>query len=162
MNAKPAITVGGLSFEWDLANGRFLFEGQESVLFWTSTAMKMFFDSIEEISGEDAANVVLESTGYRQGLIVGGYFQNMEGVSAAEASQLITNTYASAGWGLAEIKELDVEARTLEVHLKNSWEHTINVAQEKKEGGSFYLPITQGFSLRFLMKTFGIRSYITS
>lgn len=137
MTTNPAITVGGLNFEWDLAKGRFLFEGQESVLFWTSTAMKMFFDSIEEISGEDAANVVLESTGFRQGLIVGGYFQSMEGVSVAEASQLITNTYASAGWGLAEIKELNMEARTLKVHLKNSWEHLINVAQEKKEGGSF-------------------------
>jgi len=137
MNAKPAITVGGLSFEWDLANGRFLFEGQESVLFWTSTAMKMFFDSIEEISGEDAANVVLESTGYRQGLVVGEYFHGMEDVSVEKAAGLITNTYASAGWGLAEIKELNMEARTLEVHLKNSWEHIINVAQEKKAGGSF-------------------------
>ena len=137
MNPKSAITVGGLNFEWDLAEGRFLFEGQESVLFWTASAMKMFFDSIEEISGKDAANVVLETTGFRQGLVVGEYFQGMKGVSIAEAAELITNTYASAGWGLANIKELNEEAHTLEVHLKNSWEHTINVAQEKEQGGSF-------------------------
>ncbi|MBF6633463.1 STAS domain-containing protein [Microbacterium sp. APC 3898] len=137
MDIKPAITVGGLNFEWDLAEGRFLFEGQESVLFWTASAMKMFFDSIEEISGKDAANVVLESTGFRQGLVVGEYFQGMKGVSIEEAAGLITNTYASAGWGLAEIKELNEETQTLEVHLKNSWEHTINIAQGKEQGGSF-------------------------
>src|SRR5690606_7605822 len=99
--------------------------------------MKMFFDSIEEISGKDAANVVLESTGFRQGLVVGEYFQGMKGVSIEEAAGLITNTYASAGWGLAEIKKLNEEEQTLEVHLKNSWEHTINVAQGKEQGGSF-------------------------
>lgn len=33
MGTKPAITVGGLNFEWDLAKGRFLFEGQESITF---------------------------------------------------------------------------------------------------------------------------------
>ncbi|MBT2569343.1 STAS domain-containing protein [Planococcus sp. ISL-110] len=137
MNKELAITVGGLNFEWNLAEGRFLFEGQESVLFWTASAMKMFFDSIEEISGKDAANVVLESTGFRQGLVVGEYFHGMKDVSITEAAQLITNTYASAGWGLAETKKLNEKTHTLEVHLKNSWEHTINVAQKKEQGGSF-------------------------
>ncbi|WP_422124119.1 STAS domain-containing protein [Planococcus sp. X10-3] len=137
MNTQPSINVGGLSFEWDLGNGKFLFEGQESVLFWTSTAMRMFFDTIEEIAGKDAAGVVMETTGYRQGVVVGHYFSEMENVDIAQAAALITNTYASAGWGLAEIYKLDVDNGTLEVHLKNSWEHNINVAQHKKKGGSF-------------------------
>lgn len=137
MNTKPSINVGGLSFEWDLEKGKFLFEGQDSVLFWTSTAMKMFFDTIEEIAGEDAAEVVLETTGYRQGIVVAEYFSNMEDVDIAEAAKLITNTYSSAGWGIAEIHKLDTEGATLEVHLKNSWEHHINVAQHKKMGGCF-------------------------
>lgn len=137
MNTLQSINIGGLSFEWDLENGRFLFEGVDSVLFWTSTAMRMFFDSIEEIAGEDAAEVVMETTGYRQGVVVGQYFSEMENVEIAEASALITNTYASAGWGVAEIHKLDVENATLEVHLKNSWEHKINVAQNKKTGGRF-------------------------
>lgn len=137
MTTQPSINVGGLSFEWDLEKGKFLFEGQDSVLFWTSTAMKMFFDSIEEIAGEDAAEVVLESTGFRQGLVVGEYFTAMKNVDVAEAASRITNTYASAGWGIAEIHNLDVEKGTLEVHLKNSWEHQINVAQGKTKGGRF-------------------------
>lgn len=137
METKTSVNVGGLSFEWDLEEGRFLFEGQDSVLFWTSSAMKIFFDSIEEISGEDAASVVLETTGFRQGVIVGDYFSEMENVSVAEAANLITNTYASAGWGLANIHNMNEAEQTLQVHLKNSWEHKINAAQGKKVGGSY-------------------------
>lgn len=137
MDTKSAIMIGGLSFEWDLEEGRFLFEGQDSVLFWTSTAMKMFFDTIEEISGEEAAGVVMESTGFRQGLVVGEYFSGMKNVSVVEAANLITNTYASAGWGLADIHGIDEQSQTLEVHLRNSWEYKINLAQGKKTGGNF-------------------------
>ena len=137
MHTKPAVNVGGLSFEWELDKGRFLFEGQDAVLFWTSTAMKMFFDTIEEISGNEAANVVMETTGFRQGLVVGEYFSGMKNVSISEASGMITNTYASAGWGLARIVDMDEAAMTLKVHLKNSWEHKINLAQGKKTGGCF-------------------------
>ncbi|KOF12205.1 anti-sigma-factor antagonist [Planococcus glaciei] len=137
METKPEINVGGLQFAWDLEEGQFLFEGQDSVLFWTASAMKLFFDTIEEISGEDAAGVVLETTGFRQGLLVGEYFTGMKNVSISEAAHLITNTYASAGWGRASIHELDESAGTLRVNLKNSWEHKINVAQGKKEGGRY-------------------------
>lgn len=137
MHTKPSVNVGGLSFEWELDKGRFLFEGQDAVLFWTSTAMKMFFDTIEEISGNEAANVVMETTGFRQGLVVGEYFSGMKNVSISEASGMITNTYASAGWGLARIVDMDEAAMTLKVHLKNSWEHKINLAQGKKTGGCF-------------------------
>lgn len=137
MNTKPSINVGGLLFEWDLEKGKFLFEGQDSILFWTASALKIFFDAIEEIAGEDAAEVVLESTGFRQGMLVGEYFSKMENVDVAEAANLITNTYASAGWGLAEIHKLNLQEGTLEVHLKNSWEYKINVAQGKERGGSF-------------------------
>lgn len=137
MDTQASINVGGLSFEWDLKKGKFLFEGQDSVLFWTSTAMKMFFDTIEEIAGEDAAEVVMETTGYRQGIVVGDYFSEMQNVEIAEAAALITNTYASAGWGVAETRKLKIEQKTVEVHLKDSWEHVINIAQHKKVGGRF-------------------------
>lgn len=137
MTIQHSINVGGLSFDWDLEQGRFLFEGQDSVLFWTGSAMKLFFDTIEEIAGEDAAGVVMETTGFRQGSLVADYFSKMENVDVEEAANLITNTYASAGWGLATIHNLDIEKNTLEVHLQNSWEYKINVAQNKKKGGRF-------------------------
>lgn len=99
--------------------------------------MRMFFDTIEEIAGEDATGVVMETTGYRQGVVVGEYFSGMDNVDIAGAAERIANTYASAGWGLAQIHNLDEENATLEVHLKNSWEYKINVAQNKKKGGRF-------------------------
>ncbi|PLT32880.1 STAS domain-containing protein [Bacillus sp. V5-8f] len=131
------MNIGGLDFKWDLEHGRFLFEGQDAVLFWISSAMKTFFDTIEEISGEEASRLVFETTGFRQGLVVGEYFEKMKNVDVDEAAKMITNTYASAGWGRTEIKHLDFTSKTLVAHIKDSWEHKINIAQGKKEGGLY-------------------------
>ncbi|OES45202.1 STAS domain-containing protein [Domibacillus iocasae] len=139
MEIKSKTNIGGLEFEWDLEKGNFLFEGEDAVLFWISSAMRTFFDTIEEISGEEASNLVFETTGFRQGLVVGQYFEKIKDVSIAQAAELITNTYASAGWGRTTIKNLDFESKTLTAHIQDSWEYKINLAQEKKQGGN-YLP----------------------
>lgn len=139
MAVNSAITIGGLKFEWELEKGRFLFEEEDAVLFWISSAMRTFFDTIEEISGEEASNLVFETTGFRQGMVVGQYFQKIKDVSVAQAAELITNTYASAGWGRATINNLDFESKTLTVYIKDSWEFKINLEQEKAKGGN-YLP----------------------
>ncbi|WP_026696049.1 STAS domain-containing protein [Peribacillus kribbensis] len=137
MDQKPKINVDGLQFEWNTKKGQFLFEGQDAVLFWIDTAMKTFFDTIEEISGEEASTLVFEATGFRQGLVVGEYFRGIKNVNISQAADLITNTYASAGWGKTIVKELNTEAKTLLVELTDSWEHKINLAQNKKLGGNF-------------------------
>lgn len=139
MAANSAITIGGLKFEWELQKGRFIFEEEDAVLFWISSAMRTFFDTIEEISGEEASNLVFETTGFRQGMVVGQYFQKIKDVNVAQAAELITNTYASAGWGRATINDLDFESKTLTVYLKDSWEFKINLGQGKAKGGN-YLP----------------------
>lgn len=137
MKTKSSVNVEGLDFGWDVSKGLFSFEGEDAVLFWISSAMKEFFDALEEVSGEEAARVVFQTTGFRQGIVVGDYFTSMDNFSITEASKLITSTYAAAGWGLAEIIELDLDNKKLKVSLKNSWEHKINKAQNKKTGGDF-------------------------
>jgi rsbT co-antagonist protein RsbR len=137
MGANYNYNIEGINFSWDLKTGNFSFEGQDAVLFWISSAMKTFFDTIEEISGEEASNLVFESTGFRQGLVVGQYFEKMKEASVAEAAEMITNTYASAGWGLTIIKDLNFETKTFTAFMKDSWEHKVNVAQGKTKGGSF-------------------------
>jgi rsbT co-antagonist protein RsbR len=137
LNNQQKLNIAGLEFGWNLEDGRFLFEGQDAVLFWVSTAMKTFFDTIEEISGEEASNLVFETTGYRQGLVVGRYFEKMKEVSVEEAAEMITNTYSTAGWGKTVIHHLDFDKKTLTAYMKDSWEHKINVAQGKKKGGNF-------------------------
>lgn len=139
MKTNPNINVAGLDFSWDVEQGLFAFEGVDSVLFWIPTAMKSFFDTIEEVSGEDASQVVFETTGFRQGLVVGEYFRLIKNVSVEEAARLITNTYASAGWGRCEIEHIDTESKTVRIKLKDSWEHKINVAQGKKRETN-YIP----------------------
>lgn len=56
-----------------------------------------------------------------------------------EAVDLITNTYSSAGWGLAKVENLNIEEKTSTAKFKNSWEYKINKAQEKSVGGK-YMP----------------------
>ena len=137
MGYVHSYNVEGYDFGWDMKSGKFTFEGQDAVLFWISSAMKTFFDTIEEISGEEASNLVFESTGFRQGLVVGQYFEKMKEVSVSEAADMITNTYASAGWGKTNIKNLDFDTKTFTVYMKDSWEHKINVDQGKTKGGIF-------------------------
>jgi rsbT co-antagonist protein RsbR len=137
MNHNTNINIGGLDFGWDLDKGKFTFEGEDAVLFWISSAMKTFFDTIEEISGEEATQLVFETTGYRQGLVVGEYFERMKQLSVIEAAKRITNTYASAGWGRTEIRELDFQSKTLIAEIKDSWEYKINLAQRKKQSGLY-------------------------
>lgn len=137
MESKSAVNIEGLDFAWEPEKGLFTFEGDDAVLFWISSAMKEFFDALEEVSGEEAAKVVMQTTGFRQGIVVGEYFTSMENVTIEQASKLITATYATAGWGLAEIFNLNLEEQTLSVSLKNSWEHKMNVSQKKETGGDF-------------------------
>ncbi|MEI4771335.1 STAS domain-containing protein [Psychrobacillus sp. FJAT-51614] len=139
MEKQANIKVNGIDFSWDLESGKFMFEQQDAMLFWISSAMRSFFDTIEEITGEEASQLVFETTGFRQGLMVGEYFQNMKNVSVEEAAKLITNTYASAGWGLTVIEDLDVKANTFKAKFINSWEHKINEVQGKSIGGK-YIP----------------------
>ncbi|PPA69020.1 STAS domain-containing protein [Jeotgalibacillus proteolyticus] len=134
-----SVNVGGLQFGWNIEKGQFIFEGEDAVLFWISSAMGTFFDTIEEISGKESSSLVFEATGFRQGLVVGEYFEKMKDVDVETAAKLITNTYASAGWGNTIIKDLNYETMTLTALLKDSWEHKINKNQGKTVGGS-YLP----------------------
>ncbi|WP_207369252.1 STAS domain-containing protein [Heyndrickxia coagulans] len=137
MSEHPNIQVGGLQFEWELDKGRFIFEGEDAVLFWIPTAMRDLFTTIEEISGEEASNVVFETAGFRQGLLVADYFNKIKDFDVKKASELITTTYASAGWGRAVMKDMDFDQKTLTIELKDSWEHKINAAQGKKTGSNF-------------------------
>ncbi|WP_407272975.1 STAS domain-containing protein [Radiobacillus sp. PE A8.2] len=137
MVMNERINVAGLDFNWNVEKGEFQFEERDAVLFWIKSAMKVFFDTIEEISGIESYNLVLETAGFRQGIQVGEYFEKMKEVKPAKAAELITHTYAAAGWGKFVIEDLDIHAKTFTAYLTDSWEHKINVAQEKQIGGDF-------------------------
>lgn len=155
------INIGGLEFGWDLEKGLLQFEKDDAVLFWIESAMGVFLDAIEEISGEEAFNLVLETTGFRQGLVVGKYFQN--NVIVAEAIDTITNTYASAGWGMFTIKELDLRYKNIVMELKDSWEYKVHKSN-KKSDKDVLLPAHFAGIFTSLLKTnmwFEVESYQT-
>ncbi|WP_062351885.1 STAS domain-containing protein [Bacillus kwashiorkori] len=137
MVVKNNINVEGIDFGWDIEKGALYFESDDVVLFWISNVMKVFFDTIEEISGEDASNIVFETTGFRQGLIVGEFFEKIKGLEIAEATKYITKIYAVAGWGKITVKDLNFDTKKVTIILKDTWEYKINVAQGKKQRTNF-------------------------
>ncbi|MCD7036155.1 STAS domain-containing protein [Metabacillus sp. GX 13764] len=133
--AKEAV-VGGLRFNWNLDEGRFQYEEGDAVLFWIDSAMKSFFDTLEEISGNKAAAVVLETAGFRQGIVVGEYFKSMN-LTIDQVAEVLPNTYASAGWGRTSINRICANEYKAVVQIKDSWEYKINKAQGKTTHGTF-------------------------
>ncbi|AZB44971.1 STAS domain-containing protein [Bacillus sp. FJAT-42376] len=146
-----SIMVGGLEFNWDLDQGTFKYERDDAVLFWIDSAMKIFFDTIEEISGDKAAAVVLETAGFRQGLVVGDYFKS-QNLTLNEVAAVLPNTYASAGWGKMEISQVNHARKTAIIQVKDSWEYKINKAQKKSLRGTF----TPGHFAGILTGLFGV------
>ncbi|MFC7373533.1 STAS domain-containing protein [Fictibacillus iocasae] len=136
LTKQETFALGDIQFGWDLEEGSFTYQGSDAVLFWIESAMKTLFDTIEEISGDDAASVVMETTGHRQGEIVGDFFNQLN-FSIEDAVKTIPPLYASAGWGIVQFEEVDVAASRATVLLKNSWEYKINKIQGKSTHGSF-------------------------
>ncbi|SCC12996.1 Anti-anti-sigma regulatory factor (antagonist of anti-sigma factor) [Fictibacillus enclensis] len=130
------INVGRAHFGWEPGKGSFLFEGEDAILFWINSAFKTFLDTIEEVSGDESASVVLETTGYRMGLIVGEFFYNEE-ASPEEVIQMLPGIYSSAGWGTLDIVHFCQNEKKAVLRMTNSWEYRINKLQGKKEHGTF-------------------------
>lgn len=133
---KKSVNVGGIELKWDLEKGEALFEGGDVVLFWT-TAMETFFDTIKDISGLEATQLVLETTGFRQGVIVGDGFKDMKQIDTSNVVEWISNTYAPAGWGKVEIVKMDAEKNTFRMHIQNDWEYKMNLLKNKDSEGIF-------------------------
>ena len=130
------VNVGGQNFAWNMEEGNFSFQGEDAVLFWISSAMKSFFDTIEEVSGHESARIVLETTGFRQGIVVGNYFKD-QNLSIEEVAEALPNTYASAGWGKITVKSICKQENKAIIQMKDSWEYKINKAQGKNQYGTF-------------------------
>lgn len=134
MEMKKDIVVGGVELKWDLNTGKVLFEGGDVVFFWVS-AMKTFFETIREISGEEATNLVLETTGFRQGVIVGEGFQDMKDITTSNVVEWLSNTYVPAGWGYVRIEKINQETDHFTLYIKDDWEYKMNkLGTEDKKG----------------------------
>ncbi|MBT2583424.1 STAS domain-containing protein [Planococcus sp. ISL-109] len=133
---KKEIKVGAAELKWDLETGQVLFDGGDVVFFWVS-AMETFFDTIREITGTEATQLVLETTGFRQGIVVGEGFRDLKSIDANNIVEWISNTYASAGWGKVAIVQMDTEQYTFTMHIQDDWEFKMNQLNHKGTKGIF-------------------------
>ncbi|GAM12453.1 STAS domain-containing protein [Mesobacillus selenatarsenatis] len=133
MEMQKDLVVGGVELKWDLTTGQVLFEGGDVVFFWVS-AMKTFFDTINEITGEEATNLVLEATGFRQGIIVGEGFKEMKEINTSNVVAWLSDTYVPAGWGYVRVEKMEVDTKNFTLYIKDDWEYKMNKlgAQEKQ------------------------------
>jgi rsbT co-antagonist protein RsbR len=136
MEMNKDIVVGGVELKWDLNSGEVLFEGGDVVFFWVS-AMKTFFDTIKEISGEEATNLVLETTGFRQGVIVGEGFKKMKEIDTSNVVEWLSNTYVPAGWGYVKIEKMNQESKHFTLYIKDDWEYKMNKLGTQDKRGIF-------------------------
>ncbi|MBT2681792.1 STAS domain-containing protein [Bacillus sp. ISL-35] len=125
MEMQKDLIVGGVELKWDLNSGQVLFEGGDVVFFWVS-AMKTFFDTINEITGEEATNLVLEATGFRQGIIVGEGFKEMKEINTSNIVEWLSNTYVPAGWGYVRVEKMNVDTKNFTLYIQDDWEYKMN------------------------------------
>ncbi|UCZ55153.1 STAS domain-containing protein [Bacillus shivajii] len=119
---------------WEKDEGTLKFHGEDAILFWIDNAMKSFIDTIEEVSGNAAAKVVMDTAGFRLGRIVSDFFK---GEDPDKVLLSLPDTYATAGWGKLEVVTIDVEKKTASVRMQNSWEFKVNRLQGKDGCGAF-------------------------
>lgn len=132
---KENLEINGVRLHWDTEEGLFQYEGADVVLFWINSAFKVFLDTIEEVSGDDSAKLVLETAGYRTGQIVAGYYRDMGDPSVI--LKTLPNIYGAAGWGKMSILHYSSQEKNATVRIENSWEYKASLAQNKTTPGSF-------------------------
>ncbi|WP_077623188.1 STAS domain-containing protein [Sediminibacillus massiliensis] len=129
-----SVTNHNASYQWQPEDGRMTFEGEDVIIFWIETAMKSFVNTIEEVSGSAAANIVMETAGFRMGQLVSDFFR---GDDITQVIHSLTGIYASAGWFAMEVVEINPEEKKVTIRMRDSWEYKINRLQGKEKIGNF-------------------------
>lgn len=136
--SRSNVNVAGINIDWELDKGALTFEGSDALVFWISSSMQTFYDAIEEISGDDVSQLVLETSGYNQGVIVGeNVFSKLWENRYEEIPGFIHNTYAAAGWGNFSIEKWEPDNLNFTMKLKDSWDYKLSVSRGKQDGNNF-------------------------
>jgi rsbT co-antagonist protein RsbR len=117
---------------WNEEKGLFTFDDAPALLLWDS-AIELFLNTIEEVSGTDVSKTVYEATFYRMGHLVSSYYQERQDIE-----QLFTeysDIYKTAGWGNFKITYYSFEEKRAVIQLKNSWEDRIFKNSNKENAG---------------------------
>ncbi|WP_102262555.1 STAS domain-containing protein [Mesobacillus jeotgali] len=131
-HSNHQLKVNKNEFIWNTQEGELTFDGAPALLFWDS-AIELFLNTIEEISGSDVSTTVYEVTGFRMGKLVSSYYEGRTDV--VELLNEYSDIYKSAGWGIFEIHDYSYEEKRAVVRIRNSWEHRIFKLAGKNKAG---------------------------
>ncbi|WP_050184165.1 STAS domain-containing protein [Domibacillus robiginosus] len=115
---------------WNEERGLFTFDGAPALLLWDS-AIELFLNTIEEVSGTEVSKAVYEATFYRMGHLVSSYYQERK----EDIEQLLTeysDIYKTAGWGKFTVTYYSFEEKRAIVQLEDNWAHRIFKDSKRK------------------------------
>ncbi|MCI2255739.1 STAS domain-containing protein [Domibacillus sp. PGB-M46] len=116
------IRVNKNEIVWNEERGLFTFDGAPALLLWDS-AVELFLNTIEEVSGTEVSKAVYEATFYRMGHLVSSYYQESKDIEQLLAEY--SDIYKTAGWGSFTIAYYSFEEKRAVVQLKDSWAQRI-------------------------------------
>jgi rsbT co-antagonist protein RsbR len=117
---NPKITVGGVEFEWDTANGLFCVWGQPVVAMWISSTMSGFMSGLQRMVGTERFGLAIQAAGFES--VEGEWSVVLRQPTLEDGINFIGNAAGQVGLGTWEIVELDRERKEARFRVKNGWE----------------------------------------
>ena len=122
LNSNISINVNGIDIEWNLKKGGLSFLGTPSTLFWNDPSLLNIFKPLVDEIGKE---MFCLQVAYSSSLGTGKEYEAIVtqlGNTFEEGFLNWSKAAASAGWGVFDIKYIDVQAGNAKVIVYNPWE----------------------------------------
>lgn len=131
-NSDVKVHVNSNEIMWHTNEGLLTFDKGPMLMFWES-AIELFMNTIEEVSGSEVSKTVFEATGYRMGHLVSSYYEGRKDIEGV--LEEYNDVYRNAGWGSFTIVDYSFDEKRAIVRLTNSWEHRIFKHSDRDKAG---------------------------
>lgn len=131
-NSKVSVQVKSSNFIWHTHEGQLTLDGAPILLFWES-AIELFMNTIEEVSGSEVSKTVFEATGYRMGHLVSSYYEGRTDIE--QVLKEYNDVYRNSGWGNFTLADYSFKEKRAVIRLTNSWEHRIFKHSDRDKAG---------------------------
>ena len=115
-----SIEVAGIRMDWDLARGRFAFEGLPTLMMWVDSTLASLMSGLESMVGPERFALALQAEGRKS--VEEDWQVIASRPDFRSGFEAIRRTAGVAGWGDWELVELDVPAQRCVIRAHGGWE----------------------------------------
>ncbi len=139
---QTSISVNGVGISWDTSKADLRFFGIASTLFWNNPSLLRLLQPLEQELGKEMFNLLVSyssslGTDEDYNAMVTQFSDNFE-----EGFLLWGKAVSAAGWGIFELSQIDMQARSAEVIVRYPWE--LSMQAELPEEERWGCPFLQG------------------